>query len=133
LRNANDIIDEGVDIGGKAGEDRCDAGCGSESEMGETKSDNHDTDKEVVASSEGSEKQNVTEVAVEGEQTVQNNVEEGNDSLFADSEGDSDVSVGNPGVTKKEGTNTVSSKKRIAESDDDNNEDGKRQKYENKE
>ena len=63
---------------------------------------------------------------------MQDNVEGGNDNLFADSSSDSDESVGKPGGTKKEGTNKVSSKKRITESDDDNNEDGKRQKYENK-
>ena len=75
------------------------------------KSDDHDTDKEVVASSEGSEKQNVTEEAVEGEQMVQDNVKGGNDHFFADSGSDSDESIVKSLVTKKGGTNTVSSKK----------------------
>ena len=57
----------------------------------------------------------------------------GGDELFADSNSDSDRSVVNPLVTKKGGTDTVSGKKRIADSDDDNNEDGKKQKIDNEE
>ena len=124
LRDVKGIINEGVDIEGKAEEDPCVADGGSNPEMGGMKSDDHDTDKEVVASSKWSEKKNVMEVAVEGEQMVQDNVEGGNDNLFVDSSSDSNESVVKSPVTKKGGTNTVSGKERIAESDDDNNEDG---------
>jgi hypothetical protein len=48
--------------------------------------------------------------------------------LFADSNSDSDRSVVNALMTKKGETDKVSGKKRIFDSDDDSNEDVKKQK-----
>ena len=77
LRDMKDIIDEGMDIEGKAEEDPSVAEGDSNSEMSKMKSDDHDMDKEVVASSEGSEKQDVTEEDVGGEHTVKDSVKGG--------------------------------------------------------
>ena len=49
--------------------------------------------------------------------------------MFADSTSDSDGSVVNASMTNKGETDKVSGKKRILDSDDDSDEDVKKQKY----
>ena len=92
------------------------------------KSDNHDLDEEVVASSAGSEEHNVTEEDCGGEHNENDsfNVREENANLFADSK--SGTSTINNLVTNKRGTKTVSYNKRKADNDDDNTDNGKKQK-----
>ena len=101
--------------------------------MTKKKSDDHDQDKEFVASSAGSEGHNVTEEDSEGEHTENDSIKvyDENSELFADSK--SEKSVTNNLVTKKGDAKMFSDNKRKADSDDDNTDDGKKQKGDDKE
>ena len=129
MKDKKDIIDEDVDIEGKTEEDPSVDEDDSKSKRSKLNFDENDTDEDVDASSEGNEKKNGTEEELEVEQTAKDCVEGGGDKLFADSSSDSDGSVVNASMTNKGETDKVSGKKRILDSDDDSDEDVKKQKY----
>ena len=125
--NESDILK--VDIEGKTEEDPSVDEDDSKSKRSKLNFDENDTDEDVDASSEGNEKKNGTEEELEVEQTAKDCVEGGGDKLFADSSSDSDGSVVNTSTTNKGETDKASGKKRILDSDDDSDEDVKKQKY----